>query len=193
MKRIDYCYYISVEGNAFSDCLRNPRLIETAWGPAVRAEEYGHLYWSEDLYATPCEIDFLSTYLPLPRRSIAYTHFALGGDFFKGTFSETPNELQPQVLIRRSALTDMIRCITRSSQTWAIFVLAYCDDIESVHTLNIEQAIVTIDNFLYDELPELDGGFCVISEDSISFGERSSCQTTLEAARHEEEEEYLEK
>lgn len=158
MKNIDYCYYLFVEGNGYLDCFSLPREVETAWGPAIRAEEYENLIWSDEISVKPCRVDFLKERLPLNRRCLEYTHLELRGPFFRRT--ETP----PRTIAPQNALTEMLRCVAKRSPTWALFVLAFCDDIESDYVLDAEQAIAIINEFINEHSPDLDSGFYVISK-----------------------------
>lgn len=164
MKRIDYCYYVFVEGDDFLDCFSRPSEVETVWGLAIRAEEHGSFKWSDEIFVRPCCVDFLARRLPADRQNIPYTHLNLHGSAFRDFVPKTRQDLESKDALGQVAFVDMIRCIAMNSRTWALFVLAFCDDIESVYILDIEQAIITINKFLYEQFPDLDSGFCIISK-----------------------------
>ena len=164
MDRIDYCVYIFTEDEQALGAFASPEQIETAWGPGVRAEEYGRLMWSNELFVAPCNLDSLLDSLPPDRRGIAYAHLQVGGSFVDVLPLPDKHRAEEASHDRLSTLSEMILHLCANSGTWALFFLAFCEYSDVTYYTDLDRAINLVESFLQGEMPGFHPGFCVFSE-----------------------------
>jgi hypothetical protein len=159
----DYCYTVFTDGVGYLNAFRSPQEYDTAWGPAVRSEEIGRLIWSDDLYIKESSAHFLIKWLPEDRRSINYTKLDISGSYFDRVNAWRGREIAGTNPDLPASLFEMLTYVWSQSTTWALFVQAYCEDIGPVLCLTNDDAIDALNRFMFEDSPELDGGFCIVS------------------------------
>lgn len=161
---MEFCIEVFTENKDTLTDFRSPKEINTVWGKAIRAEEEGRLYWTDDLYITATEVKYLPRFLPNDRQKIRYYQYCISGEYINNIPHPLPSNNGEPLGIKSTQLTQLFERLTRDSDTWAIFFAAYCDDLRNAYSVTSQQAMEIIDLYVYGKLPAWDEGFYIVSK-----------------------------
>jgi len=124
-------YQIVVLVEEFSaEKFRQPESRATAWGTAVRAEEAGKLFWSDDLYVEPCpDLVPLQQRLPREWRTVPWKGFSLGGDALQN-LEYFLNEALSYAHYDLVKVHELLCTLLEGQPRWAVFLTGDRDESE---------------------------------------------------------------
>ena len=135
----------------------SPERVVSAFGEAVRAEQFGKLFWSADLYIVERQLPLhLRSCLPLEMQKLTLETVTVGG---QGLSRFEASVRKPRCAGEENAddLTDMIDALLTDDGAWAFFAQRDCEDIKHIFAGNRSGLCETLARAFRRESPEQDG------------------------------------